>query len=344
MARSPHIALVQFKPEKGEYRANLARLSAIFDSIATMSPRPNVATFPEAALTGYFLEGGVRELSLSAESLANDLNTQYLSSAAAGHLLDVVIGFYEVHEYTFYNSAMYVTLGDAQPKILHVHRKLFLPTYGVFDEDRFVERGLELRAFDTSWGRAAILVCEDAWHSVTAASVALQGAQVLFVPSASPARGTWPVLTEDPLEPQDSAEAETPAVSPTDPTRPSQSSAPASLKRWDQIARDRAQEHGVYVVVTHLVGNEGGKAFAGGSIIAGPHGDIRARGPLWEEGILPATLDLTDITRARTDTPLLSDLRVMLPHVIRSLEHLPLEQNAMEPSAAEGSRARFTGQ
>lgn len=318
MARSPHIALVQFKPEKGEYRANLARLSAIFDTIATMSPRPDVATFPEAALTGYFLEGGVRELSLSAESFANDLNTQYLNSSATGHLLDVVIGFYEVHEYTFYNSAMYVTLGGAQPKILHVHRKLFLPTYGVFDEERFVERGLELQAFDTPWGRAAILVCEDAWHSVTAASVALQGAQVLFVPSASPARGTWPALTED-------------------PTHPNELSGPTSLSRWDQIARDRAQEHGVYIVVTHLVGNEGGKAFAGGSIIAGPHGDIRARGPLWEEGILPATLELADITRARTDTPLLSDLRVMLPHIIRSLElepeqGNPLEQNPQKPN------------
>ena len=60
---------------------------------------------------------------------------------------------------------MYVTLGaPATPVIYHVHRKVFLPTYGLFDEERFVERGHEIRAFDTPWGRAAMLVCEDAWH------------------------------------------------------------------------------------------------------------------------------------------------------------------------------------
>src|SRR5258708_38040331 len=71
----------------------------------------------------------------------------------------------------------------------HVRRKFFLPTYGVFDEERFVERGRDIRAFDTSWGRAAILICEDAWHSLTATIAALEGAQLVIVPSASPARG-----------------------------------------------------------------------------------------------------------------------------------------------------------
>src|SRR5439155_811777 len=74
--------------------------------------------------------------------------------------------------------------------VKHVHRKVFLPTYGVFDEERFVERGHEVRAFDTRFGRAAILICEDAWHSLTATIAALDGAQLLILPSASPARGT----------------------------------------------------------------------------------------------------------------------------------------------------------
>ena len=68
---------------------------------------------------------------------------------------------------------------------------MFLPTYGLFDEERFVERGREIRAFDAPWGRAAILICEDAWHSMTATIAALDGAQVLFVPTAPPARGPW---------------------------------------------------------------------------------------------------------------------------------------------------------
>src|SRR5204863_8892275 len=74
--------------------------------------------------------------------------------------------------------------------LVHVHRQVFRPPSGVFDEDRFVERGREIHAFDTRWGRAAILICEDAWHSLAGTIAALEGAQIILVPSASPARGT----------------------------------------------------------------------------------------------------------------------------------------------------------
>ena len=106
--------------------------------------------------------------------------------------VDVVLGFYEKWRDTLYNSAAYVRLGSGEPEILHVHRKNFLPTYGLFDEERFVERGHEMRAFDTPWGRAAILVCEDAWHSLSGTVAALDDAQLIFLSSAAPARGVWP--------------------------------------------------------------------------------------------------------------------------------------------------------
>jgi predicted amidohydrolase len=218
-------------------------------------------------------------------------------------MVDIVAGFYELHQDAYYNSALYAALGGDSPEILHVHRKIFLPTYGMFDEERFVDHGLEIRAFDTRWGRAAILICEDAWHGITATAAALDGAQIIFIPSASPARGAWP--------------------QPDEPT-----AAPASLHRWSRLARDRAEEHGVYVVVTQLVGNEGGKAFAGGSIVTGPAGDVRAQGPLWDEAVIPVTMDVHDITRARADTPLLADLRTMLPHMVRSLRRVCDEETA----------------
>jgi predicted amidohydrolase len=291
------LALIQFQPVKGDLRGNLSRITDAFNGIATLAPRPDVVTLPETALSGYFLEGGVRDVACSAQAFADALNDAFKASDAHAHgAIDVVAGFYELHENTLYNSALYATLGGDTAEIVHVHRKVFLPTYGMFDEERFVDPGLDIRAFTTRWGRAAILVCEDAWHSVTAMTAALDGAQLLFVPSASPARGAWPST-----EPDD----EIPA--------------PASLHRWERLARDRAEEHGMYVIVTQLVGNEGGKAFAGGSIVAGPHGEIRTRGPLWNEAILPVTLDLRDITRARADTPLLSDLRALLPHMLHAL-------------------------
>src|SRR5450759_1243367 len=254
MDRSIHLVVVQFKPRKGDYAANLARLVGIFSQIDSLDPRPDVAVFAETALTGYFVEGGVRDVAMTAGAFARDLQAQYASAATTPRSLDVCIGFYEVWNNAFYNSALYVTLGGNQPAIRHVHRKLFLPTYGLFDEERFVDRGFEVRAFDTEWGRAAMLICEDAWHSFTGTVAALDGATMVFVVAASPARGVWPREDEGPV--------------------------PANLKRWERLARDIAEEHGVFVALVNLVGTEGGKTFAGGSIICGPHGDVSARAPM----------------------------------------------------------------
>jgi predicted amidohydrolase len=303
MTHAVSLALLQFKPAKGDLRGNLARLTDAFSHMAALPTRPDVVTLPETALSGYFLEGGVRDVACSAQAFADAINDAFKASKLAGGApVDIAAGFYELHDNTYYNSAIYATLGGTTGDVLHVHRKMFLPTYGLFDEERFVDHGLELRAFNTRWGRAALLVCEDVWHSIAATTMALDGAQIIFVPSASPARGAWPT-------PQGDVQGGEPDIV-----------APASLHRWERLARDQAEEHGIYMVVTQLVGNEGGKGFAGGSVVAGPKGDVRTRAPLWEEAILPVTLDLHDITRARADTPLLSDVRALLPHVLRSLQ------------------------
>src|SRR5262245_9623435 len=174
-----HLAIAQLAPRKGDYPANLNRLRELFAQLDGLDPRPMVLALPESALSGYFLEGGVRDVAVTAGTLARDLDAAYRDTVTSTRRgpLDVTLGFYEIWNHKLYNSAMYVTLGDGDPRIRHVHRKMFLPTYGLFDEERFVERGRELSAFDTSWGRAAILVCEDAWHSLTATIAALDGAQ-----------------------------------------------------------------------------------------------------------------------------------------------------------------------
>ncbi|MBA3890558.1 MAG: NAD+ synthase [Gemmatimonadaceae bacterium] len=296
MAPLVHLAISQFQPKKADYQANLERLGHLFAQVGSLDPRPSVLCLPETALTGYFLEGGVREVALTAGELAADLQERYLAHAGGSGSLDVMLGFYEVWRHRLFNSAMYVTLGGDAPAIRHVHRKVFLPTYGLFDEERFVERGRDVRAFDTPWGRAALLVCEDLWHSMSATIAALDGAQVLFVPTAPPARGAWP--KEDGVP------------------------GPASSARWERLARDVADEHGVYVVLAHLSGSEAGKQFAGASMVGGPRGDVRARGPLWAESLLTVTLDLRDVTRARADMPLVADLETMLPHLMASLERV----------------------
>src|SRR5580704_5208074 len=135
MASPIHVAVAQFCPSKGDYSGNLSRLGQIFAQVDAMSPRPMVLALPEAALTGYFLEGGVREQAMTAGTLARDLDATYREHVSSPHTLDVVIGFYEVWGHTLYNSALYVTLGAGEPNVRHVHRKMFLPTYGLFDEE-----------------------------------------------------------------------------------------------------------------------------------------------------------------------------------------------------------------
>jgi NAD+ synthase (glutamine-hydrolysing) len=315
MDRSVHLVVVQFKPRKGDYTANVERLGGIFSQIDALDPRPDVAVFAETALTGYFVEGGVRDVAMTAGAFARDLQAQYAGAVAAPRPLDVCIGFYEVWNNAFYNSALYVTLGGDtdEPLIRHVHRKLFLPTYGMFDEERFVDRGFEVRAFDTGWGRAAMLICEDAWHSLTGTVAALDGATMIFILSASPARGVWPREDEGPV--------------------------PANLKRWERLARDIAEEQGVFVALVNLVGTEGGKTFSGGSIITGPYGDVRARAPLWDETIMTITLDPQDLTRARSDAPLLTDLQTMMPHLMRTVDRIQAGERLVlsyDEGASEG--------
>ena len=285
MATFVTLALAQFQPRKGDYAGNLARIAKILAQAGALDARPDLVCFPETALSGYFLEGGVREHAVTAGRLAGDLHRAY----GDGPAVDVCVGFYEIWRNKLYNSALYVSLGQTIPLVRHVHRKVFLPTYGLFDEERFVERGREIRAFDTPWGRAAILVCEDVWHSMTGTIAALDGAQLIIVPTAPPARGAWPRSDDVP--------------------------GPASVSRWERLARDMADEHGLYVALIHLVGSEGGKVFPGGAMLAGPKGEVRARGPMWDEALVVTRIDLDDITRARADMPLIADLETMIPHL-----------------------------
>jgi len=290
------LAISQFRPTKGAYDENLERIGAVLGQVELLDPRPDLVVFPETATSGYFVEGGVKQVAVTAGTLLQDLERVY-RAAKGTHPLDVAVGFYERFQNHFFNSCLYATLGGGgkTPEVRHVHRKVFLPTYGVFDEERFVDRGQDgVRAFDTLWGgRAAILICEDAWHGLAGTIAALEGAQVILVPSASPARGTGVDETGTRL--------------------------PASMVRWERVVRGLAEEHGVFVVLANLVGFEGGKGFPGASVVIDPMGELVVRGPLFEEGLVTAELDLDQLTHARADSPLLADLQSALPILTQGL-------------------------
>ncbi len=299
------IAVIQFRPRKGAIAENLARLGRIFETLAGDDlPPPDLVVLPEACLTGYFLEGGVRELARSADQLFHDLAAVHTRSGAPP--FDLILGFYELWQTRLYNSALAVRLGGPDAGIRHVHRKIFLPTYGVFDEERFVEPGLRVEAFDLGLGRTAAIVCEDAWHSLVPTIAALRGAKLIAIPSASPARG----LAEDECG----------------------TGRPGSMERWERVVRSIAGEHGVYVVLAQLVGFEGGKGFPGGSLVVGPSGEVLARGAVFEEDVLRIEVDLGEIDRARADAPLLSDLEMRLPHLVEALDGVSSHATVAPPS------------
>jgi len=291
--------IVQVKPNKGNIEANFAELRRVFEQLA-QSGGADVIVLPEAAMTGYFLEGAVFELAFPAADFAKRLADVW--RAASGQFpVDIACGFYENDNGTFYNSSLYLTVEEREHHIVHVHRKMFLPTYGVFDEERFVSRGRKLSVFDTRFGKMAMLICEDVWHSIMPTIAAVKGARFLIVPSAAPGRGI-----------EDGPELESVGV-------------------WRSLLSGAAAEHGVFLFYAGLTGFEGGKGMSGSSCIIDPRGRTVVEAPALGACILRAEIDLREVELARASLPLLGDLASVLPDLLLD-EELPVSRGAIDAS------------
>ena len=328
-----NVAVGQIKPKKGDYVYNLNRVGDLFAQLEADSSPPDVLVLPETVLSGYFLEGGVREIARTREELFADLLRVYRARVTRSDaVLDICLGFYELGEGKYFNSALYATLttegtgkreegkeeirdtryeireGEdssfipgVHPQgrthlssfagIRHVHRKFFLPTYGVFDEKRFVSRGRTVRAFASRFGTVAVLICEDVWHSITATLAALKGAQVIYIISASPGRDFGGQHV-------------------------------GNVARWNVLLPGIADEHNVWVIYSGLVGFEGGKGFSGNSQIIDPWGNVQVIGNQTEECLIRAAIDLEDVAAARASSPLLADLESALGDITMELEQI----------------------
>jgi N-carbamoylputrescine amidase len=278
------VGVAQFTPTKADVPANLDRIAEF--ALAAAHEGAELVTFSETITSAYFLEGGVLESALTAEELLNGLGQRIKLERP----LDLVVGFYEKNGGNLYNSAAYLQVGQ-DSRVVHVYRKFFLPTYGVFDEERFVSRGHQLGVFETRLGRVAILICEDVWHTILSALSAAAGAQIVVVPSASPARGF---------------EGET----------------IGNLERYHRMLRAVSDEHGVYCVNAQLCGFEGGKGFVGGSSVVDPFGRVIAQAPVMDDHLLLAPIDLELIEIARAQLPLTSDLQSAWGDIRRIVQEL----------------------
>ena len=291
------VAIVQVKPRKGDYARNLADIADVFTQLA--ADPPDLIVLPESALSGYFLEGAVYDLARTASEFAADLAAAWKKSGVPERV-DIAAGFYENDAGTYYNSAIYVEVSE-RPRILHVHRKMFLPTYGVFDEERFLSRGRKLSVFETRFGPMAMLICEDIWHSIMPTIAAIKGARCLIVPSAAPGRG---------IEAHEENELE-------------------SVTVWRSLLRNAASEHGIFLFYAGLTGFEGGKGMTGSSCVVNPRGEVVVQAPPLGPCILRARVDFKEVDIARASLPLLGDLSAALPDLLLD-EELPLPTRTID--------------
>jgi len=171
-------------------------------------------------------------------------------------------------------------LEDGQ--VRHVHRKLHLPTYGLFDERRFFAPGDMLRAVPSRLGvGVGLAVCEDFWHLSTPQLLALDGAQILINVSSSPGRDL-------------AATNETGL---------------GTAGSWRGLMRTYAQLTTSFVVFCNRVGVDESISFWGGSEVIAPSGEALFTAPLFEEGLFSVDVSLADVRRERVTLPLLRDER-----------------------------------
>ncbi len=267
------LALAQINTVLGNVQANLQKHLELIDQ--AIENGADLLVFPELSLTGYLLQDMVPQVAMR----PNAQDPIFSKLLGASQKIDLVVGFVQEDERNrFYIASGYLSGGA----VVHVHQKIYLPTYGLFDEGRFFAWGDCIRAFDTRFGRFGMLVCEDFWHASAPYLLWQDGADVLIFCSASPGRG---LSNESQV---DSA-------------------------RWvDHINRAYASLFTTFVAHTNRVGYEDGLHFWGGAMVYDPNGEVLARSPQCEETILYCEIDLNQLHRTRTRLPLLRDERTAL--------------------------------
>ena len=263
------ITLAQTSSVLGDQDANLARAADMIGR--AHQDGSDLVVFPELFLTGYSLGRVDVDTSISG------LDERLLALADVAPGTDVLVGFHEdglgVHNY---NAAGYYDITGRR----HCHRKLYLPTYDVFEERKYFSPGQSLRAFDTRHGRVATLICNDAWQPQLVFLAIQDGARVLYMPTNS-AESRFP----------DRYDSET---------------------YWKDITVFYARMFQCYVVFVNRVGDEPDLRFWGGSHVVDPWGQIVCQAPKHEKALITADLDLAAVRKRRREVPLVREARLAL--------------------------------
>ncbi len=265
------VALAQIAPRLGDREHNLALHEQ--QIAAAREQAADLVIFPELSLTGYFLRDMVPEVAFHRDSpeIARLLHAAGPTSLVAGFVE-------EGAGHQFYNAAFYAEDQD----ILHIHRKVYLPTYGLFEEQRYFSPGKRFQAFQTArFGRVGIVLCEDFWHVSSATIMQAEEIDVLVCVINSPARGV-----------------SGPRI--------------ATAETYELLARTFSQLLGALVIVVNRVGFEDGLCFFGNSMVVGPDGRVIARAPQFDEALTVVDCDLAELRRERLITPLGRDEQLLM--------------------------------
>ena len=283
------IALAQVAPRLGDLDANLEIASNAVRRAATEGAALTV--LPELALTGYLLQDLVPDVAIRAD----DDRLAGLSREAAGML--VAMGFVEeTDDHRYCNSVALLRDGE----LIGLHRKVYLPTYGLFDEGRFTRPGERIRTHDIGppVGRIGLSVCEDFWHPSVPMLQALDGADLLVNVAAGPSRA------------------------------PGSDAGLVAIASWHKMQDSYALLGGVPLAFCNRVGNEEGLTFWGGSRLVAADGSTVVEAPLWEEAFVVGTVDTDDVRMQRYTMPLLADERLDLTR--RALDRIIAERAGLE--------------
>jgi predicted amidohydrolase len=286
--RTVRVGLAQLAPKLGDVGANVEQhLETI---AAARAQKAELLVFPELSTAGYQLKDLVPDVALQATSAA----FRSLVDASAG--LAVGFGFVEESsDHRFYNSYAFCDDG----RLVRVHRKVYLPTYGLFEEGRLYAAGEQVRAFDTRFGRLGILICEDLWHPSTAYILSQDGAELVVAAAASPLRG---------------ADVGDRSAS--------------NVGVWHTALEMYSQLFGCWVVLANRVGFEDGLAFWGGSRVVAPGGRVAFEAPLLEAGLWVTEIDWNEVRRYRVGDPTLRSERLDI--TIAELERIQRQRRSDE--------------
>lgn len=271
------IGIGQIECVRNDLARNLDRIADMVDR--AQAENADLLVFPELALTGYLVDSRFSEAAVKLDGPQLD-RLRELSQR-----VDISVGLIEeTNASLFYNSAVFLERG----KVKHVHRKIYPPTYGMFDERRYFAAGWDVSAFDATYGRMAMLICGDAWHIPLAYLAANDGADVLIILGASSREG----LTKT-------------------------TSCPDA---WHAVCRTYALTLSCFVVFANLAGEDGDHHFWGGSFVAGPDGNLIAQSETSEPDLVLADIDFSALRQQRIKLPFRRD--DSLVHTIQTAQRV----------------------